>query len=506
MLVRGDEYGERIPLTIADSDPAKGTITLVMQEVGKGTVKLGAFEEGEAYRDVVGPLGKAREVAAGGRTVCCVSGGLGVAPMFPHTKAYHDAGNRVISIIGARTQSLFFWQDRVAAVSDQVLYATDDGSFGHHGFATQVLEKLIDEGTQIDEVIAIGPVPHMKAVAAVCKARDLPIVVSLNPIMVDGTGMCGGCRVTVAGETKYACVDGPEFDGANVDFDELMGRQSAYRSLERQSLEGPPPEQECRLQEQLEELKARPTTFDEVNQGLTDEEALLEAQRCRMCKKPLCVDGCPVEIDIPAFINAIQEGDLPTAAAILKDKNSLPAICGRVCPQETQCEDVCLMGKMKKEDARPVRIGRLERYVADWEAAHDPVKPVIQPPNGKKVAVIGCGPGGLTCAGDLAKIGYDVTIFEAFHDTGGVLRYGIPEFRLPKHIVDREVAYVKSLGVKIELNAIIGKVKTVADLMTEGYGAVFIAVGRGRLRFWAFRAKTSSACSPPASCSHESTS
>jgi len=484
VLVRGDEYGERIPLTIADSDPDKGTITLVMQEVGQGTIKLGAFAEGEAYRDVVGPLGKAREVTAGGRTVCCVSGGLGVAPMLPHTKAYHETGNRVISIIGARSESLFFWQDQVAAVSDQVLYATDDGSFGHHGFATQVLEKLIDDGTQIDEVIAIGPVLHMKAVAAVCKARDLPIVVSLNPIMVDGTGMCGGCRVTVAGETKYACVDGPEFDGAEVDFDELMGRQSAYRSLERQSLEGPPPEEEeCRLEEQLEELKGRPTTFDEVNQGLTDEEALLEAQRCRMCKKPLCVDGCPVEIDIPGLIKAIQEGDLPRAAAILKDKNSLPAICGRVCPQETQCEDVCLTGKMKKEDARPVRIGRLERYVADWEAAHEPVKPVIQPANGKKVAVIGCGPGGLTCAGDLAKMGYDVTIFEAFHDTGGVLRYGIPEFRLPKHIVDREVAYVKSLGVKVELNAIIGKVKTVADLMAQGYGAVFIAVGAGAPAF-----------------------
>jgi len=484
VLVRGDEYGERIPLTIADSDPDKGTISLVMQEVGQGTIKLGAFEEGEAYRDVVGPLGKARDITAAGRTVCCVSGGLGVAPMFPHTKAYHQAGNRVISIIGARSKSLLFWQERVAAVSDQVLYATDDGSFGHHGFATQVLEKLIDDGTQIDEVIAIGPVPHMKAVAAVCKARDLPIVVSLNPIMVDGTGMCGGCRVTVAGETKYACVDGPEFDGADVDFEELMGRQAAYRSLERQSLEGPPPaEEECRLEEQLDELKERPTTFDEVNQGLTDQEALFEAQRCRMCKKPLCMDGCPVEVDIPGFINAIQEGDMPRAAAILKDKNSLPAICGRVCPQETQCEAVCIMGKMKKEDARPVRIGRLERYVADWEAAHEPVKPVIQPANGKRVGVIGCGPGGLTCAGDLAKMGYDVTIFEAFHDTGGVLRYGIPEFRLPKHIVDREVAYVKSLGVKIELNAIIGKVKTVTELMAEGYAAVFVAVGAGAPAF-----------------------
>ena len=453
-----------------------------MQVVGKGTMKLGAFNEGDSYRDVVGPLGKARDISEGGRTICCMSGGLGVAPMFPHTKAYHASGNRVISVIGARNKSLFFWQDEVAAVSDEVLYATDDGSFGHHGFATQILEQLVERGEKIDEVVAIGPVPHMKAVASVCRKHGLHVVVSLNPIMVDGTGMCGGCRVTVKGETKYACVDGPEFDGADVDFDELMARQGAYRELERQSLEGAPKEEdhECRLDA---ELKVPPRTFDEVNKGLTDEEAFAEAERCLMCKKPKCIKGCPVEVDIPGFIKALQDKDPGKAAAILKDKNNLPAICGRVCPQETQCEILCITGKMKKEGARPMRIGRLERYVADWEAAHEPVKPVIEPPKGKRVAVIGCGPGGLTCAGDLAKMGYGVTIFEAFHDTGGVLRYGIPEFRLPKAIVDREVAYVESLGVTIQLNAVIGKVQTVEDLMAQGYEAVFIAVGAGAPMF-----------------------
>ena len=478
VLVRGDEQGERIPLTIADSDAQAGTITLVMQEIGKGTLKLGAFEEGESYADVVGPLGKDRNVDGASKTVVCVAGGLGVAPMYPQTKAHHDAGNRVISIIGARTQSLFFWQDRMEAVSDRVLYSTDDGSFGHHGFATQLLEELINDGESIDEVIAIGPVPHMRAVANVCKRHGIPVVVSLNPIMVDGTGMCGGCRVTVNGETQYACVDGPEFDGALVDFEELMTRQGAYKDQERRAVAGHAQGEECRLEQQLAE-KA-PLDFSEVNQPLNEKQAIAEAGRCLLCKKPLCVTGCPVEIDIPGFIKAVQEGEFFNAATILKDKNNLPAICGRVCPQENQCEKTCVLGRKD----RPVSIGKLERFVADWEAAHEAVEPVIAEPTGHKVAVIGCGPGGLTCAGDLAKLGYDVTIFEAFHDTGGVLRYGIPEFRLPKHIVDREVGYVQSLlGVKIRLNMVIGKVLTIEELFEDGYEAVFIAVGAGAPAF-----------------------
>ena len=251
VLVRGDEFSERIPLTIADSDADAGTITLVMQEIGRGTTKLGVLNEGDSLLDVVGPLGKDRAITGGGHTVYCLAGGLGVAPMYPQTKAHHLAGNRVVSIIGARTKDLLFWQERMAAVSDEVLYSTDDGSFGHHGFATQLLEERIQQGEKIDEVIAIGPVPHMKAVADVCKRHGVPVVVSLNPIMVDGTGMCGGCRVTVGGETKYACVDGPEFDGAAVDFDELIERQRSYRSLESdglKQLEEGEAKHECRLE------------------------------------------------------------------------------------------------------------------------------------------------------------------------------------------------------------------------------------------------------------------
>ncbi|MEA3364470.1 MAG: NADPH-dependent glutamate synthase, partial [Candidatus Hydrogenedentes bacterium] len=507
VLVRGYTHGERIPLTIADSHPEKGTITLVMQEVGKGTIQLGTLEENDEIHDVVGPLGHEREITGPGKNICCVAGGVGLAPMYPQMKAHHEAGNRVVSIIGARNKSLLFWKERTKAVSDKVLYSTDDGSFGRHGFATQLLQQLIEEGETLDEVIAVGPVPHMKAVTDVCKQYDLPVVVSLNPIMVDGTGMCGGCRVTVGGEIKYACVDGPEFDGAAVDFDELLRRQGTYRDKEMAALAEPASsDRTCALErrfasmraeleaspgsvpthsfnhastlfiaESLARLAAGEDRFDEVATGLTFDAARLEASRCYLCTNPPCVAGCPVEVDSPGFIGAIQHNDLSEAARILKDKNNLPAICGRVCPQETQCEELCILSRFE----RPVAIGALERFVADWEAQFEPKTPTRAASNGHKIAVIGSGPGGLTCAADLAKMGYAVTIFETFHDTGGVLRYGIPEFRLPKDIVDREVDYVKNLGVKIELNMVIGKVLTLDDLFEKGFEAIFIAVGAG---------------------------
>ncbi|NUM52265.1 MAG: NADPH-dependent glutamate synthase [Candidatus Hydrogenedentes bacterium] len=516
VLVRGDEFGERIPLTIADSNAASGTITLVMQEIGKGTKALAAVEPGQAYLDVVGPLGKDREIHGPGRTICCVCGGVGLAPMFPQMKAHHEAGNRLISILGARDASLLFWQDKVEAISDKVCYATDDGSFGRKGFAAQALDELVRGGEGIDEVIAIGPVPHMKAVVDCCKTHGLPVVVSLNPIMVDGTGMCGGCRVSVNGEVKYACVDGPEFDGKLVDFDELIMRQRAYKPLEAQANDGraePHHEDEhiCHFEQRVKqmvaalesrknkhcssyfeetsalfvlqtiaELAKHRTTFDEVKPTFSPEEALAEALRCKGCEHATCIEGCPVEVDIREFIRCIQRGELTEAARIVKEKNNLPAVCGRVCPQETQCEKRCVVAKTQD---RPVAIGALERFVADWEAEHVPPRPFRIEPKGKMVAVIGCGPGGLTCAGDLARMGYDVTIFEAFHDTGGVLRYGIPEFRLPKAIVDREVNYIKSLGVRIELDMVIGKVLTIDGLFANGYESIFIAVGAGAPMF-----------------------
>jgi glutamate synthase (NADPH/NADH) small chain len=222
--------------------------------------------------------------------------------------------------------------------------------------------------------------------------------------------------------------------------------------------------------------EARSHNYNEVALGYPEESALLESLRCLQCKRPKCVQGCPVEVDIPAFIERLKEGDMPGAARALKADNNLPAICGRVCPQETQCEAVCVLSK--KHD--PVAIGRLERYVADWDLAHPSPPPEIPPSSGKKVAVIGCGPAGLTCAGDLARFGHQVTIFESLHAPGGVLIYGIPEFRLPKEIVHAEVDYVRSLGVDIQMDTVVGKTYTLDELLHEqGYDAVFLGTGAG---------------------------
>ncbi|MBW2595723.1 MAG: NADPH-dependent glutamate synthase [Deltaproteobacteria bacterium] len=222
--------------------------------------------------------------------------------------------------------------------------------------------------------------------------------------------------------------------------------------------------------------KVRAKNFNEVPLGYTEEQAVLEAKRCIQCKKPLCIAGCPVDVDIPGFIKSIAEEDFIGAALKLKETNALPAICGRVCPQEDQCEKVCVLGKK----GEPVAIGRLERFAADYERESGNIMiPDVAPPTGKKVAVVGAGPAGLTIAGDLVKLGHDVTVFEALHKAGGVLIYGIPEFRLPKSIVDAEVDYLEKLGVKIVVNAAIGRVKTVDELFEEGFDAVFLGVGAG---------------------------
>jgi glutamate synthase (NADPH/NADH) small chain len=225
-----------------------------------------------------------------------------------------------------------------------------------------------------------------------------------------------------------------------------------------------------------QEPQVRVTNFNEVPTGYTDETAIAEAKRCIQCKKPGCIAGCPVDVDIPGFIGLIAEGKFIEAALKLKETNALPAVCGRVCPQEDQCEKLCILGKK----GEPVAVGRLERFAADTERQAGKISiPAPAKPNGKKVAVVGAGPSGLTIAGDLVKIGYDVTIFEALHKSGGVLVYGIPEFRLPKAIVDAEVDYLTKLGVKIVTNAVIGRLKTVDELFAEGFDAVYLGVGAG---------------------------
>ncbi len=222
-------------------------------------------------------------------------------------------------------------------------------------------------------------------------------------------------------------------------------------------------------------LEERIKSFDEVPYGYSEEEAVQEARRCLQCKKPFCIDACPVEIDIPGFIQFVAEGKFSESAKLLKEKNVLPAICGRVCPQEDQCEKVCVLVKK----GEPVAIGRLERFVADWEAEHGKVElPPRKSPTGKKIAVVGSGPAGLTVAGDLVQFGHDVTIFEALHKPGGVLVYGIPEFRLPKAIVAREVEYVEKLGAKLITSFVVGNTRTVDELLEE-FDAVFVGTGAG---------------------------
>ncbi len=236
VVIRHNEKGERIPLTVADYDRDRGTITIIFQEVGKSTYEMGELNVGDTLLDVVGPLGQPSEIANYG-TVVCIGGGVGIAPVYPITRALKAAGNHTIAIIGARTKELLFWEERFREISHELYITTDDGSYGRKGFVSDELQRLIDDGYKIDRVWAIGPAIMMKVVCDVTRPHQIKTIVSLNPIMVDGTGMCGACRVEVGGETKFTCVDGPEFDGHLVDFDLLMKRQSIYKEQEKLALD-----------------------------------------------------------------------------------------------------------------------------------------------------------------------------------------------------------------------------------------------------------------------------
>jgi len=485
VVLRVDDYAERIPLTVAEYNREAGLITVIFQAVGSSTQKMAKFEKGQALLDVVGPLGKPSHIEKFG-TVVCVGGGVGVAPVLPIAKALFEAGNKVISIIGARTKEMLILEEEMKAVSTELYVTTDDGSYGHHGFVTDVLKQIIAKGEKIAEVVGIGPVIMMKAVCDVTKPHTIKTIVSLNTIMVDGTGMCGCCRATIGGETKFVCVDGPEFDGHLVEFKELIARQKMYNREERRAMW----DHQCKLEFQAKQLKKtkrrermpeqdpkkRIQNFNEVALGYTRENAIREASRCLQCKNMPCVEGCPVNITIPAFIKKVKEGDFMGAIHVIKETNALPAVCGRVCPQESQCESKCVLGKK----GEPIAIGRLERFCADYEAQQGDIRvPEIVKPTGKKVAVVGAGPAGLTVAGELSKKGHEVTVYEALHKAGGVLVYGIPEFRLPKAIVQREVDYVGKLGAKIKVDVIVGQAVTVDELFAQGFDAIFVGTGAG---------------------------
>jgi len=492
VIVHLSESGERIPLTIVDSNEDKGTITLIVQGVGKTTRELNQLENGDSIRDMVGPLGNPSEIELFGHVIV-IGGGVGTAVSFPQAKALKEAGNHVTAIIGARTESLLILEEDLRQITDEVLVCTDDGSYAAKGFVTDLLKTLMDSDTPIDYVLAVGPLPMMRAVAEMTRPAGIKTVVSLNSIMVDGTGMCGGCRVVINDEVKFACVDGPEFDAHTVDFATLMNRNRAYQEEEKCALDAAA---EKAKQENQRETKRPPrqpmpardphertTDFQEVNLGFTEALVQLEAQRCLNCKRPACVAGCPVGVKIPAFIQMITNKDYIQASRLIKEDNVLAAVCSRVCPQSDQCEGACILAK--RGDS--VAIGALARFVTDYERAHQKLTPKrddIRQETGKKVAIIGSGPSSLSCAGDLVRMGHSVTVFEAFHEFGGVLTYGIPEFRLPKAIVQEEVAALGILGVEFRPNTVIGIAYTIDEIMEkEGYDAVFIGVGAGLPHF-----------------------
>lgn len=535
VIIRVGEKGERVPLTIADADIEKGTITIVVQKVGLSSTKLCRLNAGDYITDVVGPLGNPTKIEKYG-TVICAGGGVGIAPMLPIAKALKAAGNRVLSVIAGRNKELVILEDEVRACSDELIIMTDDGSYGEKGVVTIGIEKLIQQ-EHIDKVFAIGPPIMMKFCCLLTGKYNIPTDVSLNTIMVDGTGMCGACRLTIGGKTKFVCIDGPEFDGALVDWDEMFKRMGTFKRAEQEEMEhfeehlgnaanggqksgvhGLDASQvmdETPTDEPMEVLTDRnaewrkalrasmkpkertaiervvmpelepeyriTTRYEEVNKGLTKQMALTEAKRCLDCAKPTCVEGCPVNIDIPSFVKNIERGQFLAAAKVLKNTSALPAVCGRVCPQEKQCESRCIHLKMNEP---AVAIGYLERFAADYERESGNMSvPALEPSNGIKVAVVGSGPAGLSFAGDMAKRGYDVYVFEALHEIGGVLKYGIPEFRLPNRIVDVEIDNLRKMGVHFQTDCIIGKTITIDQLEQSGFKGIFVGSGAGLPNF-----------------------
>jgi glutamate synthase (NADPH/NADH) small chain len=528
VIIRVDAQSERVPLTIAGADIEKGTITLVVQQVGASTHKLLAMQPGECLHDIVGPLGRATRIEKYG-TVVCACGGVGAAPMLPIAEALKKAGNKVITVLAARNKDLLILQDELAQWSDEVIIMTDDGSAGQQGVVTVGVEQVINR-EQVDKCITIGPAIMMKFVALTTQKYNIPTEASLNTIMVDGTGMCGACRVTVDGKTKFVCVDGPEFDAHGVDWNEMLSRMKAFKAEEAAALEayqshqaskegssptvnrqstdgqsqgkatvkpvepfeGKPKDRVAIPRVQMPELRPEvrvKSLHEEVNQGLTFEQAITESHRCLNCKNPTCVQGCPVNINIPGFIKTLETGDVLGAAAVIKESSSLPAVCGRVCPQEKQCESQCIHLKMGHP---AVAIGYLERFCADYansftgeagltaERSYSESGPTAKR---SKIAVVGSGPAGLTFAGDAAKYGYEVHVFEALHEIGGVLKYGIPEFRLPNAIVDIEIDGLRALGVQFHTDTIIGKTISVKELEEQGFAGIFVGSGAGLPRF-----------------------
>ena len=546
IIIRVDDHSERVPYTIAKSNIEAGTLTLVVQKVGLSSTKLCQLNEGDSVHDIVGPLGTPSEIENYG-TVVCAGGGIGIAAILPILTALHQAGNRVISVLAGRTKDLIIMEEDVRGNSDDVIIMTDDGSYGLKGVVTVGVEDVIKR-EHVDRVLAIGPPMMMKFTSLLARRYNLPNYVSLNTIMVDGTGMCGACRLTIGGKTRFVCIDGPEFDGDQVDWTEMLERMGTFREQEKEALNPLSHSQRadsCEEQTNLLEnqqksymtqtskelftsdvineerqidgallndrnaqwrkelrLVMKPkerlaitrvkmpeldpeyratTRLEEVNMGLTLEMAVQEAHRCLDCANPSCVKGCPVNVQIPDFIKNIEREHVLDAAKVLKQTSALPAVCGRVCPQEKQCESQCIHLKM---NSQAVAIGHLERFAADYERESGlTLLPEKALSNGIKVAVVGSGPSGLSFAGDMVKRGFEVYVFEALHEIGGVLKYGIPEFRLPNRIVDVEIENLRQEGIHFLTDTIVGKTITIEELEEREFKGIFIGSGAGLPNF-----------------------
>lgn len=510
VIIRVEDKSQRLPLTVTKVNPERGSVTVVVKASNPSNARFAKLSVGDAIADIVGPLGSPAKVESFG-TVLFVCNKLGSATALPIMKALKQANNRVLALLSAEREEKILMLEDIRKQVDVVLNVGAD-----YQEVTDSLETIFKQG-KVDKIIALGSQKLMQQTAKFSIKYQVPYEVYLNTIMVDGAGMCGACRITIAGKIRFVCIDGPWFDGCMINWEELIQRTSEIKASKlnekksKHTITNKKAPQIVKCDDTLEELSARGTKWrdelrkqmkskerttlqhvpiptldptyrattrmEEVTKGYTLEMAIEEAHRCLDCGNPSCVKGCPVNNDIPAFIKNIERGNIIGAYKVLKNTTSLPAICGRVCPHEKQCEGNCIHNKM---NSKPVGIGGLEQFVADHirENNIQLATPTVKM-NNIKVAVVGSGPAGLSFAGEMAKKGFSVFVFEALHELGGVLKYGIPEFRLPNKIVDTEIAYLKKLGVHFLTDVIIGKTLTVERLKRRGFKGIFVASGAG---------------------------
>ena len=485
----------------------------MVQAVGKTTFEMLALREGDSILDFIGPLGLPSHIRKLEGTVVLVGGGLGVAPIYPQLRAYKEAGNRTVSIVGFRNRDLVFWEEQFRECSDELIVTTDDGSYGRHGFVTHALADVLASEKNVSEVVAIGPIPMMKACCEVTRPFGIPTVVSLNSIMVDGTGMCGSCRVTVGGEHEVRLRGRRRFRRPPGQFRRAATAPEALRprregrhgALPRANRPSWPafPESNGAIPERLApRLQAARSAFPKRPPCAFPRTSRRFRRSARPCRTSRPKRACTISTRSRSDWIWMAPSTRPSAACaarsraafrgarwasisrassprwrartskqsyhILKSSNALPAVCGRVCPQESQCEATCVVGaQVQAGGHRPPGAFRRRRR-------HGPRlgqdAGIAETRETKRAAIIGSGPAGLACAGELARRGVKVTVFEALHVAGGVLKYGIPEFRLPDIIIDAEIENLKKMGVEIRLDTIIGKLFTIPQLLGEmGY-------------------------------------